>query len=99
MIRAYGFRTNFSTRRRWAEIDKEIAEGRPVVLPGYFTATGHVVTVIGYTPSGLIVNDPWGNALTGYRDTNGARLFYPNGFLLDKCGRDGDLWAHFIYPN
>ncbi|MCC5898963.1 MAG: C39 family peptidase [Phormidium sp. BM_Day4_Bin.17] len=99
VIRAYGFRTNFSTRRRWAEIDKEIAEGRPVVLPGYFTATGHVVTVIGYTPSGLIVNDPWGNALTGYRDTYGARLFYPNGFLLDKCGRDGDLWAHFIYPN
>ncbi len=99
VIRAYGFRTTFSTRRRWAEIDKEIAEGRPVVLPGYFTATGHVVTVIGYTPSGLIVNDPWGNALTGYRDTYGARLFYPNGFLLDKCGRDGDLWAHFIYPN
>ncbi len=99
VIRAYGYRTTFSTRRRWAEIDKEIAEGRPVVLPGYFTATGHVVTVIGYTPSGLIVNDPWGNALTGYRDTYGARLFYPNGFLLDKCGRDGDLWAHFIYPN
>ncbi len=99
LIQAYGYRTSFGTRRRWAEIDKEIAEGRPVVLPGYFTATGHVVTAIGYTPSGLIVNDPWGNALTGYRDTYGARLFYPNGFLLDKCGRDGDLWAHFIYPN
>lgn len=99
MIRAYGYRTNFSTTRRWAEIDKEIAEGRPVVLPGYFTATGHIVTVIGYSPSGLIVHDPWGNALTGYQNTYGARLLYPNAYLLDKSGRDGDVWGHFIYPD
>lgn len=99
MIRAYGYRTNFSTTRRWAEIDKEIAEGRPVILPGYFTATGHIVTVIGYSPSGLIVHDPWGNALTGYTNTYGARLLYPNAYLIEKSGRDGDVWGHFIYPN
>ncbi|MBP0002083.1 MAG: C39 family peptidase [Cyanobacteria bacterium SID2] len=99
MIRAYGYRTVFSTKRRWREIDKEIAEGRPVILPGYFTATGHIVTVIGYTPSGLIVNDPWGNSLTGYTNTYGGKLLYPNNFLVEKAGTDGNVWAHFIYPN
>ncbi|WP_017663118.1 C39 family peptidase [Baaleninema simplex] len=99
MIRAYGYRTVFRTNCRWKEIDKEIAEGRPVILPGYFTATGHIVTVIGYTPSGLIVNDPWGNALTGYTNTYGAKLLYPNNYLIEKAGTDGNVWSHFIYPN
>jgi len=98
MIQAYGFDSTFSTTRNWAQIDAELASRRPVVLAGEFTATGHIITVIGYTPSGLIVHDPWGDALTGYANTNGRRLLYPNAYLLQTCGYDGGVWAHFIKP-
>jgi len=96
LIRAYGFESTFSTTRKWGEIDQEIAAGRPVILAGDFTATGHILTVIGYRPEGLIVNDPWGNALTGYTDTEGRKLMYPNAYLNDVCGPSGNIWAHFI---
>jgi len=98
MIRAYGYDSTFSTTRRWKEIDEEIAAGRPVVLAGDFTATGHILTVIGYRPEGLIVNDPWGNALTGYANTEGRKLLYPNAYLNNVCGPNGNIWAHFIKP-
>ena len=98
MIRAYGYHSTFSTTRRWSEIDEEIAAGRPVVLAGDFTATGHIVTVIGYRPEGLIVQDPWGNALTGYANTEGRKLLYPNAYLNNVCGPNGNIWAHFIKP-
>ena len=97
LIRAYGFETSFSTTRKWREIDWELANGRPVVLAGdYVQPSGHIVTVIGYTPDGLIVNDPWGDALTGYSNTEGARLFYPNGYVNSMSGPEGNIWAHFI---
>ena len=98
MIRAYGYKTSFSTTRKWSELDAEIAAGHPVVLAGDFTATGHILTVIGYRPEGLIVNDPWGNALTGYRNTEGRKLLYPNAYLNNVCGPNGNIWAHFIEP-
>jgi hypothetical protein len=96
LIRAYGFKSSFSTTRKWSEIDWELANGRPVVLAGDFTATGHIVTVIGYAPEGLIANDPWGDAYTGYTNTEGRRLMYHNGYLNEVCGPEGNIWAHFI---
>ncbi len=99
LIRAYGFKSSFSTTRKWSEIDWELANGRPLVLAGDFTATGHIVTVIGYAPEGLIVNDPWGDAYTGYTNTEGRRLMYHNGYINQVCGPDGNIWAHFISPS
>lgn len=96
LIRAYGFKSSFSTTRKWSELDWELACGRPLVLAGDFTATGHIVTVIGYAPEGLIANDPWGDAYTGYTNTEGRRLMYHNGYLNEVCGPDGNIWAHFI---
>ena len=98
LIRAYRFKTSFSNTRRWAEIDNELINRRPVVLAGDFTATGHIVCVIGFNPSGLIINDPWGDALTGYSDTEGRKLLYPNAYLNQVCGPEGNVWAHFISP-
>ena len=98
LIQAYGFKTSFSTTRKWGEIDAQLAAGCPVVLAGDFTATGHILTVIGYRPEGLIVNDPWGNALTGYSNTEGRKLLYPNAYLNTVCGPSGSIWAHFIEP-
>ena len=96
MIQAYGFKTSFSTTRRWSEVTEELINGRPVVIGGDFTASGHIVCAIGYTPQGYIVNDPWGNALSGYYDTEGRKRLYSYGFMDQKCGPDGNVWAHFI---
>jgi uncharacterized protein YvpB len=96
LIRAYGYKHSFSTTRRWSDIDNELINRRPVVIAGDFTATGHIATVIGYNSQGYILNDPWGDALTGYSYTEGRRLVYPYGYMDRVCGPDGNVWAHFI---
>ena len=96
LYRAYGYRGGFSTTRTWAQIKQELLENRPVVIGGYFTHGGHIVTVIGFDEHGYIVHDPYGNALTGYRQTEGKGLRYPYIYMRDMCGVDGDVWAHFI---
>jgi hypothetical protein len=96
LIRAYGFKSSFSTTRRWSEVKEELIARRPVVLGGDFTASGHIVCLIGFTPQGYIVNDPWGNALSGYTNTEGRKLFYPNSYMDRVAGPDGNVWAHFI---
>jgi hypothetical protein len=98
MIRAYGYKHSFSTTRRWSAVDNELINGRPVVIAGDFTATGHIATIIGYNSQGYIVNDPWGDALTGYSYTEGRRLLYHYGYMDRVCGPDGNVWAHFIEP-
>ncbi len=96
LIRAYGFETSFSTTRTWAEVKSELMNRRPVVLGGDFTASGHIIALIGFTPQGYIANDPWGNALTGYTNTEGRKLLYSYAYLDRVAGPDGKVWAHFI---
>jgi hypothetical protein len=98
LIRAYGFQASFSTSRTWSEVKNELNNGRPFVLAGDFTASGHIVCAVGHTSEGLIVNDPWGDALTGYSDTEGGKLLYPYGYLNEVAGPDRNIWAHFIQP-
>lgn len=98
LYRTYGFGGNFSTTRTWSQIKQEITENRPVVIGGYFTHGGHIVCIIGFDEFGFIVNDPYGNALTGYSQTEGKGLRYPYIYMRDMCGVDGDVWAHFILP-
>ena len=96
LIRTYGFKHSFSTTRRWSEVKSELINRRPVVIAGDFTPTGHIVTLIGYDRQGYIANDPWGDALTGYANTEGRRLIYPYSYMDEVCGPDGNVWAHFI---
>ena len=96
LIQAYGFKTSFSTTRKWADVRSELLNRRPIVLAGDFTAAGHIITLIGYNSEGYIVQDPWGDALTGYSDTEGRKLMYPYGYINQVAGPDGNVWAHFI---
>ncbi|NDJ17029.1 C39 family peptidase [Myxacorys almedinensis] len=96
LIQAYGFKSSFDTRRTWRDVKEELMNGKPVVLCGLFTHGGHIITVVGFTPDGFIVNDPWGDALTGYTYTEGRKLLYPYSYCQRVCGKDGDVWAHFI---
>lgn len=98
LYHAYGFGGNFSTNRTWSQIQQEIIANRPVVIGGYFTHGGHIITIIGFDEKGYIVHDPYGDALTGYRQTEGKSLHYPHIYMRNMCGVDGDVWAHFILP-
>ncbi|MBD2177359.1 C39 family peptidase [Pseudanabaena sp. FACHB-1998] len=98
LYRAYGFGGEFSTSRTWSQIRQEIIANRPVVIGGYFTHGGHIICIIGFDEQGFIVHDPYGNALTGYSQTEGKSLRYPYIYMRDMCGVDGDVWAHFILP-
>ena len=96
LIKAYGFKTSFSTTRKWADVRSELLNRRPIVLAGDFTAAGHIITLIGYNSEGYIAQDPWGDALTGYRNTEGRKLMYPYNYINQVSGPDGNVWAHFI---
>lgn len=96
LIEAYGFKSRFSTTYQWQEVKEELINGRPVVLCGLFTHGGHIITAIGYTPQGYIVNDPWGDAISGYTNTEGRKRLYPYSYVDQTAGPDGHVWAHFI---
>jgi Peptidase_C39 like family len=95
--KAYGFAgSRFGTKFSWEQIKEELIGRRPVVLCGMFTHGGHIVTLVGYTPDGFIVNDPWGDGYYGYVSTEGRKLLYPYDYCNEMCGPDGQVWAHFI---
>lgn len=96
LIRTYGFNSSFSTSRRWSEIKNELINRRPVVVGVDTTPSGHILTIVGYNSQGFIVNDPWGDAYTGYSNTEGRRLLYSYGYMNQVAGPDGNVWAHFI---
>ncbi len=96
LIQAYGFKPSFNVNRTWQEVKEELINGRPVVLCGLFTHGGHIITVIGFTSQGYIVNDPWGDAMSGYSNTEGRKRLYPYSYVDATAGPDGKVWAHFI---
>lgn len=98
LIRAYGFKTSFSTTRYWSDLKNELINRRPVVIGVDTTPSGHIITVIGYNNQGYIVNDPWGDAYTGYSNSEGRRIIYSSGYMDQVAGPDGSIWAHFIEP-
>ncbi len=97
LIQAYGFEHRFELKASVQDIREELINRHPVVLCGYFTHGGHIITVVGYTPQGLIVNDPWGDGYYGYESTEGRKLLYPNNYIAEMCGVGADIWAHFIW--
>lgn len=79
-------------------IRRNIDNGNPVIIHGYFTSFGHIIVVTGYDKDGFIVNDPNGEWFSsGYRtDLSGKGLHYSNGLIERTCAYDGNLWQHNI---
>jgi len=72
----------------------------PMIIGGNFSSVssvgGHMNCLVGYNSIGLkefIVNDPHGNALTGYTNKIGAYVRYPIKFFLQK---DNTIWCLVI---
>ena len=97
MGRQYGLDCRFGMKRTWDEVRAEIRAGRPVIVSGKFTASGHIIVIIGLKGDDFIVHDPWGDANTGYKNRNGAARVYTFEYL-DRVVREarGGIWAHFI---
>lgn len=76
----------------WAEFDEILLQGFPVMLFTFLAGdikkgTGaHFVCVSGKNDPFYIVQDPWGNAMTGYKNHDGKDSKYPIEFLRSKVG-------------
>lgn len=100
IVREYGCKDYFTAQATIDEVKEWLAEGKPAVIHGYFTSFGHIMPVVGYNGSGLIVHDPYGEWFSsGYRtDLSGAYLTYSYSLIRRLCLPDGNFWVHFIAP-
>jgi uncharacterized protein YvpB len=98
IVRDYGGKDTFKENATIEEVQDWLAGGNPAVIHGYFTSFGHIIVVVGYTPWGFYVHDPYGEWFpTGYRtDLRGDYLQYSYNLIRTTCIPDGSFWVHFI---
>ena len=100
LAQQYGYRPQFSATATWEQVKIHLDSGKPCVVHGYFTASGHIIVIIGYSEKGWIVNDPWGEWCSDGYDTivSGEALNYSHQMMSHLCGPDddGQLWIHFF---
>ena len=101
VLESYGIKSHFSYNLSFADLDRELAARRPVVIGILHRGTlssptgGHMVVVIGKTPAGdYVVNDPYGSLNDGYTGavTNGKGAVYKRSELSRRWvpkGNDG----------
>lgn len=98
VVRDYGFSDDFTDRATIPQCQAWLASKNPIVMHGYFTNFGHIITGVGYDQTGFIVHDPYGEWFrSGYRnDLSGRNLHYSYELIKEKCIPDGSFWVHFI---
>ena len=98
VLASYGIQSSFSYHLSFDDLDRELSNGRPVVIgilhrgPLSAPTGGHMVVVIGKTPSGdYVVNDPYGSLNDGYTGsvTNGRGAVYKRSDLVRRWTPDG----------
>ena len=103
VLSSYGVNSRFSYNLTFADLDRELSNNRPVVIgilhrgPLSAPTGGHMVVVIGKTPSGdYVVNDPYGSLNDGYTGpvTNGKGAVYKRSDLSRRwCPAGNDGWG------
>ncbi len=82
-------------------VNKLLAEGKPVIAHGWFTKSGHVVTITGFDGQNYTVNDPagkWnGQYKGGYSDESGKGVKYSKEAMIDALVENGEVWCHEVY--
>ena len=98
---------SFSYSLTFADLDRELAAGRPVVIGILHRGTlssptgGHMLVVIGKRGDDYVVNDPYGSLNDGYTGsvTNGRGAVYKRSDLayrwLEK-GKDKTGWGRLF---
>ena len=106
VLMGYGINSAFKYNVTFADLDRELFEGRPVVIgilhrgPLSAPTGGHMVVVIGKTLSGdYVVNDPYGSLNDGYTGsvTNGKGAVYKRSDLVRRwCPKGNDGWGRIF---
>ena len=106
VLMGYGIKSAFRYNLTFADLDRELVAKRPVVIGilhrGSLGAPtgGHMVVVMGKTPSGdYIVHDPYGSLNDGYTGpvTNGKAAVYKRGDLVRRwCPNGNDGWGRIF---
>lgn len=105
-LASYGIKSSFSYSLTFADLDRELAAGRPVVIGILHRGTlssptgGHMIVVIGKTPAGdYVVNDPYGSLNDGYTSSvvNGKGAVYKRSVLARRwCPGGADGWGRLF---
>lgn len=99
VLSSYGISSHFSYSLNFNDLNAEISAQRPVVIGilhrGSLSAPtgGHMVVVIGVTPSGdYVINDPYGSLNDGYTSDvyNGKGAVYTKKVLESRWCPDGN---------
>jgi len=108
VLNSYGVKSHFSYNLSFADLDREIANQRPVVIGILHRGSlsnptgGHMVVVIGKTQSGdYVVNDPYGSLNDGYTGDvyNGKGAVYKKSDLTYRWlenGKDKTGWGRIF---
>ena len=106
LYRAYGLEATSTYSGTESAIKAHIDAGRPVVVHGYFTKSGHVVAFVGYDATGWVVNDPagkWAGCTgCGYPNrtsSNGRGVHYSYSSARAAIGASGAIWMSVADPN
>ena len=97
VLDSYGIKSHFSYNLSFDDLDRELADGRPVVIGILHRGTlsrptgGHMVVVIGKKGEDYVVNDPYGSLNDGYTGavTNGRGAVYKRSDLAKRWTPDG----------
>lgn len=101
-------RDEFYERGTITQLRKEVANGHPVIVHGWFTKPGHIMVVTGFDGENYIVNDPagrwnlqkWG-ANSYDTSVSGEGIKYPATafeYAINDNGTGDDLWLHVFKP-
>jgi uncharacterized protein YvpB len=98
-----GIVSSFKATGTFQDIINAINAGKPVVLHGYFTRSGHIIVIKGYDDTGFIVNDPYGEWHSWGYDTSvsGEGLHYSYDLIARTCSPESvdkpqDLYIHVL---
>jgi len=107
VLESYGVKSYFSYNLSFADLDKSLSIGKPVVIGilhrGSLSAPtgGHMVVVIGKKGNDYVVNDPYGSLNDGYTGsvTNGKGAVYKRSDLTYRWlenGKDKTGWGRIF---
>jgi len=105
VLDSYGIKSHFSYNLSFADLDRELAAGRPVVIGILHRGTlssptgGHMVVVIGKKGEDYVVNDPYGSLNDGYTGSvkNGKGAVYKKSDLSRRwCPGGKDGWGRIF---
>jgi len=82
-----------SNTDKWTKMIKnEIDNGRPVLVGGFTTNSGHIMVINGYNEKGFILHDPYGNRNEGYNHNRDSDKGNRKGKYVNYSYEDCKNW-------